>query len=225
MRRPIFVAALLVVVVVVVTAPFAAAKKPKNRNPHPARPGLAMKTNCTQKIGPADAARATEIIEQQPDGAVLCFAAGTYRVNAVLSRPITLCGPAAGEGEAILDGASAGSVLRINESARNVRIERLTLTGGAAVQGGGAIDGAAESITLSEVSLRGNRADGEAPGAALALHAGSATLSHCRVVDNRGRSGAAIYLSGSALLILVGLQLSFWWLITTYPYEARWDWR
>ncbi len=149
-----------------------------------------MSDGCTKRVGAAEAATLAEVIEGLPDGAVLCLAPGTYPLNAVVKRSLTVRGEGA-PAEVVLDGGGRGSVLRVS-GARRFVVEKLTITGGAAVLGGGGLDGGADELTAREVIFRGNRADGETPGAAVALTRGRGTLERCRVVDNRGRSAIAV---------------------------------
>ena len=160
-----------------------------------------MSDGCTKTVGPAEKDKLGDVIEGLPDGAVLCLEPGTYVLSTVLQKSITLRGlgtPA----EVILDGDGGGSVLRIAPDAKRVLLERLTVQNGAAVIGSGGIDGGSDDLTLREVVLRGHRAGGETPGAALGLSRGKATLERCRIEGNQGRSGGAIYLSGSAKVTL-----------------------
>jgi hypothetical protein len=163
-------------------------------------------TDCTQTVGPAQAGELADILQNAPDGAVICLQPGTYPVRAVLKRSITLRGQGA-PGAVVLDGGGQGSVLRISAKAQAVHIERLTIANGSAVMAGGGIDGGpAGALTLTEVVLRGNQADGETPGAAMALTRGQATLLRCRVQGNRGQ--AAVFLGGAAQVRMVQTLLS-----------------
>ena len=146
---------------------------------------------CTRTAGPADAGKLGEIIEALDEGAVLCLHPGTYPLNAVVSRSLTIRGLGQ-PGDVILDGSGRASVLAIGGDKPRVTVERLTITGGASREGGGGIrqSGFGE-LLVREVIFTENRADG-AGGGALLVAKGLATLERCRVVDNRGGSGGAL---------------------------------
>lgn len=158
-----------------------------------------MSDECTKTVGP-DSHDLGEVIDGLPDGAVLCLQPGTYPFRTGLQRSITLRGLGS-PGEVVLDGGGRGSMMWIAAKAKRVVLEGLTVQNGVAISSGGGISGGSDDLTLREVVLRGHRAR-KGPGAALALRYGRATLERCRIEDNDGRSGAAIYLSGSAKVTL-----------------------
>jgi hypothetical protein len=154
-------------------------------------------SECTETIGPE--AQLGEALAKLPDGGVLCLKPGSYAVSQVVDRSITLRGLGA-PGEVVLDPKGRGTALTFGRAAKRVVIERLTVSGAGAVVRAGGIDSSAAELLLREVVLRGNHADGEAPGAALGVHTGQATIEHCRIADNRGR--AAIFVGGNAKVTL-----------------------
>src|SRR5688572_19614413 len=87
-------------------APGAAAAKPNTRK--------TPMDDCTKVISPAEADQLAAAIEALPEGGVLCLKPGTYKVNAVLQRSMTLRGLGATPGEVILDGDGRTSVLAVS---------------------------------------------------------------------------------------------------------------
>jgi hypothetical protein len=151
-------------------------------------------SGCDKTVGP-DAALA-EVIAALPEGAVLCLEKGSYPLNVVVEKSITLRGMGA-PADVVLDGGGRGSVIKVG-AAKAVTVEKLTIANGASRNGGGGIaHPGLGTLAVRDVILRNNRADGFG-GAALLLGGGEATVERCRVVDNAGGIGGAIIVDDVA---------------------------
>jgi hypothetical protein len=158
-------------------------------------------SGCTKTIGPADAAGLQELLDELPEGAVVCLQAGRYPGRLLFGRSVTLRGLARPE-EVVLDAGGHGSVVKANASAIAVTLERLTVTGGAPKGGGGGVAwNRAADLVLREVVLRDNRAT-KFGGAGLEASLGTVTLERCRVEGNRAPIGAALLVHQWARLVL-----------------------
>ena len=153
-------------------------------------------SDCTETLKPSTSL--ADAIARAADGAVLCLQPGTYQVQQVVRRSITLRG-LGGPGAVVLDAADRGSALTLDRAAAHVVLEHLTITNGGSALGG-AIKSLAGDVVLRDVVLRGNHADGEAPGAALAAETGAVLLERCVLTGNRGRG--VLYVGGNAKVTL-----------------------
>ena len=129
-------------------------------------------------------------IASLPGGAVLLLPPGRYRANLVISKKLTL---RAASGEVILDGGHRGSVLRISGNDTFISLEKITIAGGAGsallIEGG--------AVHLTDVTFRGNHAQAEQPGSAIAIVDGKLRLDRCLVEKNIGH--AALFIGGGAV--------------------------
>ncbi len=151
-------------------------------------------SGCDKTVGP-DAALG-DVIAALPDGAVLCLQPGSYPLNVVVEKSITLRGIGA-PSEVVLDGGGRGSVIKVG-AAKSVTVEKLTIANGASRNGGGGIaHPGMGTLAVRDVILRDNRSDGFG-GAALLLGGGESTVERCRVVDNAGGIGGAIIVDDVA---------------------------
>jgi hypothetical protein len=165
--------------------------------PVPPQQGATAKmSDCSKTIEPGSSL--ADAIEHAADGAVLCIKPGSYSVQAVVKKSITLRGLGAAA-DVVIDGADRASALILDRAAGSVVLEHVTITR-AGSSAAGAVKSSAGSLTLRDVVLRGNRTAGEAPGAALAVLTGTAVLEHCVVTDNQGRG--IVYVAGNGKLTL-----------------------
>lgn len=153
-------------------------------------------SDCTETLQPSTSL--ADAIARAADGAVLCLQPGTYQVQQVVRRSITLRGLGA-PGAVVLDAAGRGSALSLDRAAAHVVLEHLTITNGGSALGG-ALKTQAGDVVLRDVVLRGNHADGEGPGAALAAETGAVLLERCQLTGNRGRG--VLYVGGNAKVTL-----------------------
>jgi hypothetical protein len=116
--------------------------------------------------------------------------AGRYTVNLELTKPITLLAM----GQVVLDGLHSGSVVRISTDGL-VRLSGLTLVGGTATEGGGAVCLLEGTLELLDCTLRFNKAPNYG-GGGLYVRDGKAKASRCRFEANTGRQGGAILVDG-----------------------------
>ena len=149
-----------------------------------------------------DAARTADVIG-------LC--AGVYRETIDVSaranlRTLAIVGAGPDAGGTVIDGDGNGPVLSIGPEGPALVVERLTITGGMAEQGGG-IFTSAQNLTLIDVRVTGNRArlggGGIFSAGASAGDAASLTLSATDITNNSARVGGGIFNVGQAA-ILVG---------------------
>ncbi len=150
--------------------------------------------------GSGDAPTVPAALDSAQRGDVVLLEAGTYTWTTQgsdghpsdpsmlrVTRPITLRG-VAGAAQTILDAEGRGRVLRCTD-AGDVRIEDLTLTGGAASGAGGGLlcDGDTRPHVVGCI-VRDNRSGARAPGGGVSLANG--TLRDCTLRDNAtGLSG------------------------------------
>jgi nitrous oxidase accessory protein NosD len=168
-------------------------------------PPEAVMTECTARIEagqPLAAALAA--------GGVICLGPGVHAGPVVVTRSLTL----RGEAGAVLDAHGGGSVVRVEVDDVVVRIESLTLRGGASDSGGGVSLTGYSEIVVAGCTLEGNRAralrDAGGGGGGGGAYANRGTL---RVEDstfrgNRGYAGSDLYLTGVADVTVRGGHLS-----------------
>ena len=186
------------VLVAGLAAAAAAGSPPKSRSRAVAKAGPGKKKtkakpmpSCAKTVSPADAESLQELIDQLDEGAVLCLSPGTYPVNLVLGKSVTLRGLGQ-PGEVVLDGTRRASVIKVGGDQPQVVIERLTIRGGDSREGGGGIfKHSAGLLVVREVHFNDNRAD-EYGGAALLHSGGETTVERCRLQGNDGTVGGAL---------------------------------
>ncbi|MCK6548652.1 hypothetical protein L6R52_22605 [Myxococcota bacterium] len=137
------------------------------------------------------------MIDAAKPGAVVELPAGEWVGDLRIRREVTIRG--AGIGKTILRGSKKGSVVRIEATEGAVKIERLSITGGDAIVGGGISHAGRAALTLEDVELSGNRG---ACGGALQVYGAPVTLVRVSIHDNRGTLSAGACLSGDAPIVL-----------------------
>jgi hypothetical protein len=144
-------------------------------------------------------------VEATAEGAALTLCEGRNLVSALqLPRSITLQGQ--GSGLTVLDGQGGGSVLLVDTTSP-VALSGMTVTGGAASQGGGLWIGPAAQVVGTDLVFEGNVA-GE--GGAIWLGAGaSLDLADSSVVSNQGDPSYTIVSAGGGIATEDGGQLLF----------------
>lgn len=129
-------------------------------------------------------------------GAVVNVPPGSYAVNLLLEKPVTLVAM----GQVILDGTRQGPVVRVRTTG-TVKLGGLTLVGGRTPLAGGGVALLEGELELLQCTLRFN----EAPvggGGALYVRAGTARVSQCRFEGNTGRLGGGVLVDGDGRLEL-----------------------
>ena len=129
-------------------------------------------------------------------GAVVTVPAGTYAVNLLIDKPLSLVGL----GEVVLDGQRSGSVLRVNTDGV-VKLGGLLIVGGRTNSVGGGVSLERGELDLVQCTLRFN----EAPvhgGGGLGIRAGHARVTACRFEANTGRQGAGVLVDAEGKLTM-----------------------
>ena len=132
---------------------------------------------CTVTVEPGSDVAAA-VAAQGPDGAVICLAPGTHRVNLDLTESVTL----RGADGAVLDGGGRGPVVRVGAHGTQVRLENLTLRGGAHEFGSGVLVEGYSDVTLVGCTVDGNRR-GPGGGAGLGARRGTVRIEGGRFGD------------------------------------------
>jgi hypothetical protein len=131
--------------------------------------------------------------------------AGTYEETIQISGNanlgvLVITGTGSGPGGTVLDGGGFGSVLTVGPEAPTVIVQRLTITGGNAEQGGGVFV-TGSNLTLTNVRVTANTATLGGGGIGVFNNA-SLTLSATDVANNTARNGGGILIAGSGTAVL-----------------------
>lgn len=127
-----------------------------------------------------------QAVREAKPGAVVTVPPGTYAVNLLIDKPLSLIGL----GEVVLDGQRSGSVLRVNTEG-TVKLGGLLIAGGRTNTLGGGVCLERGELELVQCTLRFN----EAPvhgGGGLGVRGGQARVTACRFEANTGRQGAGV---------------------------------
>jgi len=136
---------------------------------------------CTVTVEPGGdlaAAVAAQGAAAGAEGAVVCLAAGVHRVNLDLAESVTL----RGADGAVLDGGGRGPVVRVGVHGKQVRLEHLTLQGGAHEFGSGLLVEGYSDVTLVGCTVDGNRR-GPGGGAGVGARRGTVRIDGGRFGD------------------------------------------
>ena len=170
-----------------------------------AKPNSSRKTMpnapCTKSITPADAPRLQKIVDELPDGAVLCLGEGRYEAQLFIERSLTIRGAGS---TTILDARSCGSAVTVARHEVDLTIEQMVLrrgSGGGTGEGGNLSVDKAHRIVVRDVSFELGEADANGGGALMA-RSGEIVLEHCTMTGNRGSRAQAILLDGIASVTL-----------------------
>ncbi|MBM4391255.1 MAG: hypothetical protein FJ090_09045 [Deltaproteobacteria bacterium] len=147
--------------------------------------------DCTVRVE-AGAAIDPHLVE----GAVVCLAPGVHAANLLIEASLTL----RGEPGAVIDAGRAGPVLRVAGDQLVVKVEGLTLRGGAGDAGGGVRLTGWSELWLSNCRLEDNEAllGGGGIGGGAFAERGKLTLSDCAFSGNRARNGNDLMANGLA---------------------------
>ncbi len=137
-------------------------------------------------------------------GGVVCLGPGVHRGPLVIARSVIL----RGEAGAVLDGGGGGSVVQIQADELVVRIEALTVRGGAAEVGGGlALTGYSEVFTQG-CRFEGNRArPGGGGGGGVFANRGRLHLVDTSFSGNHAPLGTDLLVTGVAEVTVSGGHL------------------
>jgi hypothetical protein len=135
--------------------------------------------------------------EAQP-GAAVTVPAGTWQVNLVIDKPVSLVAM----GKVVLDGGGRGAVVRIAAPGGTVRLAGFLIAGGESIEGGGGVGVHAGEVELLECTFRYNKAPVNGGGALLVTGQSRVTASRCRFEGNTGRQGGAILVDELGSLTL-----------------------
>lgn len=127
----------------------------------PPPPETAM--TCTVTVQPGE-----PVQPHLADGATVWLAAGVHRVNLDVAHSVTLKGDGA-----VLDGGGRGPVVRVGEHGKQVRLEGLTIRGGAHEFGSGVLVEGYSEVVLAGCTIDGNQ---RGPGKGAGLGARRGTL-------------------------------------------------
>lgn len=150
---------------------------------------------CTKSITPADAPRLQQIIDELPDGAVLCLAEGRYEAQLFIERSVTIRGSGA---TTVIDGRYRDSTITVARRTVDLVVENIVLrrgSGGGMGHGGNLSVLKAHTVVVRDVSLELGEAEANGGGALLATD-GEVVLDRCTLTGNRGSRAQAILLDG-----------------------------
>jgi predicted outer membrane repeat protein len=134
-------------------------------------------------------------ITASKSGDVIVIAPGTYKENLSLKSGVTLRG--AGMGVTIIDGRAIGTVIYVTGAATpSTIIEDLTVTNGKNTNGAGIKLGPENECQVRRVEFRSNVATNRGGGLYLDVNS-RATIEYNFFVENRAKSGGAIYCQTS----------------------------
>lgn len=156
---------------------------------------------CTKTVTPADAPRLQEILNELPEGAVVCLGEGRYEVQLFIERSITFRG--AGP-TTVLDGRYRAPVLLVARPDVDMTVENLVLrrgSGGAGGEGGNVSVFKGRKVVLRDVSLELGESESNGGGALMARN-GDVLLERCTLTGNRGARAQAILIDGIASVTL-----------------------
>jgi hypothetical protein len=136
-------------------------------------------------------------LTQAASGDTISIAAGTYDEDVAIGLSVDLTG--ATETSTIIDGGGANTTVAITSASATVAISDLTIKDGKAENGGG-VSNIGPSLTLTDVTLTSNTAEpsetglGTYPAAGGGLYstAGTVTLVHSKVSDNKAIGEAGV---------------------------------
>ncbi len=129
------------------------------------------------------------LVNQAKPGAVIDVPAGTYAVNLVIDKSITLRGQ--GPRKSVLDGQKEGSVVLVNGRSASVKLVGLALVNGESDAGGCVSFRAGKRLELEDCLLE-NGAAIQHGGGGVYLAGESARLYRVRVTGCRGQQGGAV---------------------------------
>lgn len=156
---------------------------------------------CTKSITPADAPRLQKIVDELPDGAVLCLGEGRYEAQLFIERSLTIRGAGS---TTILDARSRGTAVTVARAAVDLTIEHMVLrrgSGGGTGEGGNLSVDKAHRIVMRDVAFELGEADANGGGALMATN-GEIVLERCTMTGNRGSRAQAILVGGIATVTL-----------------------
>jgi len=157
--------------------------------------------DCTLTLEPGADLR--QALAGAGDAAVICLPPGTYSGSHLLERSVTLRG--LGDG-VVLDAGQDGPVVAVQADKLVVSIERVTLTGGLWVNGGGvALEGRSD-VTLTGCTVRGNQA-GEYGGGGLFAGRGKLVVKDSVIEDNESRWGGGVLADTVSWVVLEGTTI------------------
>jgi len=135
-----------------------------------------------------------------PTSGEIAFCTGTFYVQLSMSSAgsLVLSGPY-GASSTTLDAGGSGRVIELSDASAELDISGLTLTNGAATEGGAIYvdDGA---VSLDDCAVHGNSASDD--GGAIFVDGGSLELIDSSVYENSaGDSGGAVYVSGGSIAV------------------------
>ncbi len=135
-----------------------------------------------------------QAVRDAPEGGVVSVPPGTYAVNLLLEKPVSLVGL----GNVVLDGTRRGSVLRVRTRGV-VKLAGLLIAGGRTNAAGGGLALYEGELELLQCTLRFNEAPAQG-GGGLYVRGGVARLSQCRFEGNTGRQGGAVLVDEEGAL-------------------------
>lgn len=133
-----------------------------------------------------------EALATAASGARLCLLPGQHAGGMVLGRSVTLVG-LEGADKTFIHAAAHSSALRVDDDGLAIRLQGLTLAGGAADAGGGLAVHGRGKVAIVDCKFTNNRA-GLIGGGGLYARAGLLTVERTDFAQNRGRQGGAIFL-------------------------------
>lgn len=138
-----------------------------------------------------------EALAQAAPGAVIHVPAGTYAVNTLIGKPVSLIAM----GQVVFDGQKHGTVLRLRTDGV-VKLAGVTVVGGRTGLSGGGVCLEAGELELLSCTFHFNEAPGYGGGALALRGASVARVSQCRFEGNLGRQGAGVLVDEAARLFM-----------------------
>jgi hypothetical protein len=151
---------------------------------------------------PTDVSRIQAAVERAAAGDTIRIAAGTYLENVVVEKEhggIVLLGED-GPRQTILDGGGQGRVLTFVETAKDTRVEGLTLRNGGPSFDGGGVYVYLGSVSIVRCRIMANRAEGD--GGGISAYSAEVLIRESTIQANQARRGGGVHAVNSKLRLV-----------------------
>ncbi len=150
------------------------------------------------------AATIQDLINGTPEGGTVQIPAGSYTESLTINKRLTLSGPAPAQGAATITAVTGSRVITVSDG-KDLTLVNLTLTGGQASGGGGAVYVKNSNLTIEACILWGNQAS--YGGGVFLETSGTMTVTDSSILNNQASiDGGGIYSAGPVTLTNVKLN-------------------